>query len=291
MSIGRTAASALLSSALLAMACNEGPRPTPTGASGISSPGPLGGVSEPTGFIDLSREAYSLPSGIACQDRSIWVSNYVNGGNGPGARIIYRYDLETGRSTGSIPSPSDWTTCLGFDGTALLAIDYTDSVRLFRLSPETGAVLSSFAIPWSGSYSGIAWDGAHFFVADYVVTGDGPSTRISEYSASGEPSGVIYARSGSWNSGSTPGVLGTIRGLTYRDGALWALVSPGSAGAPYRLLSLSVEGAELSSAELSGSAGRDLNYLGWNGTFWTIELLPMSIADFAQGKRLVPFQQ
>jgi hypothetical protein len=286
MSIGRTVASVLLSSALLALACNE-----PPAASGIRSLG-IGtasdSVPDSAALIDLSGEAYSLPSGIAFQGQSVWVSNYVNGGHGPGAPIIYRYDLGTGRSTGSIPSPSDWTNCLGFDGTALLAIDYTDSVRLFRLSPATGAVLTSFAIPGSGSYDGIAWDDVHLYVADYVLTAGGPSTRITRYSASGGQSEVIYTRSGSWRGG-TGDVLDAIRGLAYGDGALWALVSPASAGAPYRIMSLSVEGAEQSSVDLPGTAGRDLNYLGYHdGSFWTIEYLPMSIADFSWGKRLLP---
>jgi hypothetical protein len=287
MSIGRAVASLFLSSALLALACNQ-----PPAGSGISSRRPLDGGTgtdpDSAAFIDLSGEAYSLPSGIAFQGGAVWVSNYVNGGHGPGGRIIYRYDLETGRNTGSIPSPSDWTSCLGFDGTALLATDYTDSVRLFRLSPETGEVLTSFAIPGSGSTSGIAWDEVDFYVADYAPTESGPSTRITRYSASGEQSEAIYARSASWSSGGTPGVLDAIRGLAYGDGALRALVSPASAGAPYRIMSLSVDGAELSSVEIPGTAGRDLNYLGYDdGSFWTIEYLPMSIADFSWGKRLV----
>lgn len=284
MSTAKTARWVLLSSALVSTAACNGSRETrPTTASGVSSKGPFDGA---TGFIDLSRETYSLPSGIAFEGRSIWVSNYVNGGNGSGAPIIYRYDLGSGRSTGSIPSPSQWTTGLAFDGAALLAIDHTDSVRLFRLSPDTGAIISSFSIPESGSYWGIAWDGAYLYVADYVATRDGPSTQISKYSASGEPYGVIYARSGSWWVG-TGVALDAIRGLAYGDGSLWALVTPASSGAPFRLLRLSVTGTELSTVDVPDTAGRDLNYLGYDGSFWSIEMLPMSISDFSQGKRLV----
>lgn len=286
MSMRRTAGAVLVSSALVAMACSEAPHPAPGAASG------MGGVAtaparEWPGSIDLSGEAYSLPAGLAVQGRSIWVSNYVNGGTGPGARLIYRYDLGTGRNTGSIPSPSDWTGCLGFDGASLLA---NGAVQLFRLSPRTGDVLSSFPIA-SGSCWGIAWDGAHDYVADYTLTAAGWATRITRYSASGAPSGVIFTRDGSFIPGGPATAFDAIRGLTYHDGSLWALVSPRSAGAPYRLLNLSVDGAERSSVEIPDTAGRDLSNLAFDGSsFWTIELLPMSLADFSQGKRLIPFR-
>jgi hypothetical protein len=287
MSMRRTAGAVLVSSALVAMACSEAPHPGPGRASG------MGGVAnaparEWPGSIDLSGEAYSLPSGVAVQGGSIWVSNYVNGGTGPGPRLIYRYDLATRRSTGSIPAPSDWTGGLGFDGTALLA---TNTVQLFRLAPETGDVLSSFPIAAGGSCWGIAWDGARYYVADYTLTASGYATRITRYSASGAPSGVIVTRDGSFIDGGPATAFDAIRGLAYHDGTLWALVSPRSAGAPYRLLNLSVDGAELSSVEIPDTAGRDLGNLGYDGSsFWTIELLPMSIADFSQGKRLIPFR-
>ena len=83
-----------------------------------------------------------------------------------------------------------------------------------------------------------------------------------------------------------------IRGLTYADGTLWALVAPETPGAAFRLLNLSVTGAELSIVDLPDTAARDLSELGHHdGSFWTIELLwPMSIADFRLRTRLVSFR-
>ncbi len=249
-----------------------------------------------TDVVDLSREPFSYPSGIAFEGGSVWVSNYVSGGTGPlggpGAPIIYRYDLSTGRPTGSIPSPSQWTSGLAFDGTALLVTDHTDATRLFRLSPDTGAILSSFELPYEPMMHSVAVDGSSIYVVDGALSSQSGTAvtyqqQITIYSASGVSTGVVYARSSSWNPGATPGSLNDIRGLAYGGETLWALVAPAATGAPYRLLNLSVTGEELSTIDLPGTAGRELSCLGYDGSFWTIELLPMSIVDLSVGKLLV----
>jgi L-ascorbate metabolism protein UlaG (beta-lactamase superfamily) len=105
------------------------------------------------------------PSGIAEDEKSVWVSKSASGST---KGIIYQYDKGNGKLLGSIPVPSGWAHNLTFDGTDLWLTDYTNENKIFKLSRTNGEILSSIPfdkLPLYYSLTGLAVSAEFLYLA------------------------------------------------------------------------------------------------------------------------------
>lgn len=199
-------------------------------------------------FIGLSAEFpanANTPSGITGDGQSLWVSNYAQGA---GANVIFRYTKSTGLVQGGpIPTPSQWTSNLCFDGSNIWLTDYLEEAKIFKISPTTGAILASFpAIISSVAHqpAGLAWDGNYLYYAQSINTSSGQvgSTIYKIDPVSGASLGVVYTTT-----------RYVIDGMVFRDNSLW-FVSAAYLGSPAvitnKLVNISLAGAELAVKDL-----------------------------------------
>jgi len=122
-------------------------------------------------------DSFSIPfnymAGLTYDGNYVRVANYYPNDN---ARI-HKMDPVTGDTiTPSIPSPHPQPWGLAWDGENLWVTDdgqdTPDDGYVFKLDPNTGAVLDSFEAPGS-SPRGAAWDGQYLW-----VTGTGPKAYL-----------------------------------------------------------------------------------------------------------------
>ena len=205
--------------------------------------------------IDLSHEfsanGYN-PSGLTGDGESLWVSNYAQGS---GFNVIVKYNRSTGQVQGSIPSPSQWTKNLCFDGSDIWLTDYVGGVgKIFRISKTDGAVLASFPAILSSSAhqaGGLAWDGSNLYYAESVInpnTGELGSRIYKIDPTSGSSLGIVYETSAY-----------VIDGLAFRNGSLWFVSSFNSTALnTNKLVNISLAGSVLSVKDLPRSSGHGL---------------------------------
>jgi hypothetical protein len=107
-----------------------------------------------------------------------WPSGITSDGNhlfssGSYTQFIYKHDF-AGNLIDSIPNPFNQPTNytggdMDFDGTNLLFFTEQNDT-LYKINPVTGAVVNQFNItPCTLDCYGVAYDGTHIWISDYVV--------------------------------------------------------------------------------------------------------------------------
>ena len=192
-----------------------------------------------TNFLDISHEFSSsdLPSSVTWDGQNFWVSNYAQGS---GNDIIYKYDKNTGQTTGHIPSPSQWTDNLCFDGTNLWLTDYLNGDKIFKISRVDGSIISSFVAPATeGQARGIASDGQYLYYARTTYPSPSTSTIYKIDPNTGTSLGTVYATT-----------IYAISGITYKDNSLFFLSRSTSNNVPSQIVNITMGGVVLSAVNL-----------------------------------------
>lgn len=196
-----------------------------------------------------------IPSGVAEDEKSVWISNDASGGS---EKIIYQYDKSNGKLLGSIPTPSQWARHLTFDGTDLWLIDYIDGQKFFRLSRENGEILS--AIPfdlYSNPFftSGLAASADFLYLAvsiDNLNTGEFGSKIYKVDKKTGALLAVVYESA-----------IHKISGLALANNSLWFTsfhAQPETVtGHISKLTNISLSGEVLSTKDISFNFIHDLS--------------------------------
>lgn len=234
----------------------------------------------PLSFIDISKEFKmgggiiypDTPSSVTWDGTYFWVSNYAQGN---GNKIIYKYDKTTGLAVGSIPSPSEWTQSLCFDGNNLWLTDYINSDKFFKISRTDGSIISSFYN--SFGTSGLAWDGQYLYAANTTYPSPSTSTVYKIDPNSGTSLGVIYTTT-----------KYAISGLTFKDNSLWFLSRSTSDSIPSKIVHITMDGIELSAVNLPSTeltiSDQITGLTNANGELWYLRALGQSrgIVKFIQ---------
>ncbi len=153
------------------------------------------------------------PSGIAEDEKSVWVSKTSSSSI---KGIIYQYDKGNGKLLGTIPTPSEWTRNLTFDGTDLWLIDHIDGNKFFRLSRTNGEVLASTPLDTYPLYyqpSGLAASADFLYLAvsiDNLNTGEFGSKIYKIDKKTGATLAIIYETTSH-----------KISGLAFANNNLW----------------------------------------------------------------------
>ncbi len=229
-------------------------------------PTPSTGSDITTYTINLSNEFRTSgywPSGVTYDGQYLLVSNYAQGSN---INIIYKYDKSTGLVRGSIPSPSQWTKNLSFDGSNIWLTDYlSGSEQIIKISKIDGSIISSVpAISSSAAHNpgGLAWEGQNLYYAESINnpnTGVLGSTIYKIDPNTGSSLGTVYKTTTYY-----------IDGLTYKNNSLWFISTIYSGNSvTNKLVNISLAGFELSVTNLPSSNIQGLTNA--NDDLWYIE--------------------
>ena len=98
-----------------------------------------------------------------------WDGNYLWRSKHAGAADLVKISPETGEILAEFENPGiAQDRGIAFDGQSLWVNDFTQK-KVFEIDPNTGKILSSFAIPDMGSgSSGIAWDGEYLYLVNWL---------------------------------------------------------------------------------------------------------------------------
>lgn len=222
-------------------------------------------------------ERYS-PSGVAEDEKSVWISNDASGGT---TQIIYQYDKGNGKLLGSIPTPSKWARNLTFDGTDLWLTDYINENKFFKLSRTNGEILSSIPfdkLPLYYQPTGLAVSAEFLYLAVTSHASTPINDTVSKIYKVDKNTGAILAtvyESTNYKISGENSDSG-ISKLALVNNSLWFISAYRSTAAVTgyinKLTNISFEGEVLSTKEFSAIPVRDLTpstayilYINGNG--------------------------
>jgi len=153
------------------------------------------------------------PSSIAEDEKSVWLTKTASGSM---KGIIYQYDKGNGKLLGTIPTPSNWTRNLTFDGTDLWLTDYSNENKFFKISRNNGEVLDSIPFETYPLYyqpSGLAAASDVLYLAvsiDNLNTGEFGSKIYKIDKKTGATLAIVYETTSH-----------KISGLAFANNSLW----------------------------------------------------------------------
>lgn len=223
------------------------------------------------------------PSGIAEDEKSVWISNDASFNNASSGtkQIIYQYDKGNGRLLGSIPTPSKWARNITFDGTDLWLTDYTNEGKFFKLSRVNGEILTSIPfdrIPLYYSPSGLAVSAEFIYLAVTSHASQTINDTMSKIYKVDKNTGAILATvyESTHHKISGENLDGGITKLAIVNNSLWFISiyrwTETDNSYIYKLTNISLEGDVISTKEFSTTPVRDLTpgtayilYINGNG--------------------------
>jgi hypothetical protein len=140
---------------------------------------------------------------------SLWVSNWNHH-----PALLFEIDPATGATIRPLRAPSDWPCGIAWDGTSLWVTDYIDEMKMFRLDPSDGTVLSFFPVVYSHSPGGLVWDGQYFYHGSWWESGSAADGKIHKYTNDGTHVAAF----------DTPGGYVRPNGLAHDGENLWVSV-------------------------------------------------------------------
>lgn len=220
--------------------------------------------------------SFESPDGLMWDGTALWATDCST-------TRIDKVDPQTGEVIGSIDVRGVNSDELAWDGQNMWMSDHTASEmpgadapppRLYRVDPQTGAVLSYLAAPGMSKYPmGVAWDGQRVWNVDLR------DRRIFEL----EPTtGAVI--------GSIPAPAAAACGMTWDGACLW-VTDVGINGRVYHLDPLN--GEVLSSFDGPGGSGHQTTGVAWDGTnLWVHDeasgrarIFKVAVDDITEGGR------
>jgi hypothetical protein len=144
---------------------------------------------------------------LGYHDGSLWAANH-------GSPRLYEVDPASGDTLRSVPSPSQWPCGICTDGVDLWVSDYLGGMKIFKVDPTAGTVLSSFPVEYSADAAGLAWDGEYLYHPSQYSQTNGGDGLIHKYRPDGTEVGTLP----------TPTDSDQPEGIAYDGRDLWVSV-------------------------------------------------------------------